>query len=329
MDSTVRISVALGTHNGGRFIGDQIASILEQSRPVDEIVLSDDASADRTVTIVEEAVAAYASTGGRTPKLTVLRNDPPLRVTKNFEQALLATTGGLVALCDQDDVWHPGRIAELAEVFADPEALLVFSNARQVNADLEYLGHDLFDAIGMSSAERELLENGQAFRVFLRRNLATGATVMLRRSLVDQAAPFPDSWLHDEWLAMLAAAQDGARILDRVLTDYRQHGNNQVGMERLGFARKLRLFAEPRAERNLRLYRRARAIAPALDDLEGVPGRYRAAAREKFAFEEVRQAYPAARLLRLAPIVQQLRLGRYSRYGTGFKDAIRNLLQPI
>lgn len=329
MNTTARISVALGTHNGERFVGEQIASILAQTRPVDEIVLSDDASTDRTVRIVEEAVAEHAAAGGAEPDLVVLRNDPPLRVTKNFEQALRATTGDLVALCDQDDVWHPERIAALAERFADPSVLLVFGNARQVDADGAYLGHDLFDAIGMSAAERALVEDGRAYEAFLRRNLATGATVMLRRSLVDQAVPFPDAWLHDEWLAMLAAAQGGVRMLDRPLTDYRQHDNNQVGMERLGFARKLRMFAEPRTERNLRLYRRARALGPALDAIDGVPGAFRAAAHEKYTFEEARQAYPKARLLRLAPIVRQLRLGRYRRYGTGLKDAVRNLLQPV
>lgn len=329
MNTSARISVALGTHNGERFVGEQVASILAQTRPVDEIVLSDDASTDRTVEIVERAVAEHRELQGRAPELVVLRNDPPLRVTKNFEQALLATTGDLVALCDQDDVWHPERVAALAAVFDDPAVLLVFGNARQVDADGAYLGHDLFDAIGMSAGERALVESGRAYEAFLRRNLATGATVMLRRSLVDQAAPFPEAWLHDEWLAVLAAAQGGVRMLDRALTDYRQHGNNQVGMERLGFARKLRMFAEPRTERNLRLYRRARALPPALDALDGVPAEFRAAAREKYAFEEARQAYPKPRLLRLAPVVRQLRLGRYGRYGTGLKDAVRNLLQPV
>ena len=70
------VSVALGTHNGERFIGEQIASILSQTRPVDEIVLSDDASSDRTVEIVEAAVAAHREANGAAPELVVLRNDP-------------------------------------------------------------------------------------------------------------------------------------------------------------------------------------------------------------------------------------------------------------
>lgn len=326
---TTRISVALGTHNGEPFIAEQIDSILQQTRPVDEIVLSDDASSDRTVEIVEQAVAAHRAAHGSAPDLVVVRNNPALRVTKNFEQALRLTTGDLVALCDQDDVWHPERIARLSARFDDPQVRYVFSNARQVDEAGNSLGHDLFEANGMSSSEREMVESGRVFQAFLRRNLATGATVMLRRSLVDEAVPFPDAWLHDEWLAVIAAAHDGVRMHDESLTDYRQHGGNQVGMQKMTLARKFGMFAQPRTDRNLRLYLRARELPEVLAALPDVPAEYVAAAREKLAFEEARQAYPAARILRAAPIFRQLRLGRYGRYGTGLKDAVRNLLQPV
>lgn len=325
-----RVSVALCTHNGERYVGEQAGSILSQTRPVDEIVLSDDASTDRTVEIVEQAVADHRAEHGSAPVLTVLRNDPPLRVTKNFEQALLATTGDLVALSDQDDLWHPTRIATLAAIFeAKPDLLLLFSNARQVDADGSYLGHDLFEAMGMRAGERSLVESGRAYEQFLRRNLATGATTMLRRSLVDAAAPFPDAWLHDEWLAVVAAALGGAALHDECLTDYRQHDGNQVGMNKMTLRRRFGMFAQPRTERNRRLYLRAEALAARIDGLDGVPEEYRASAHEKHRFEQARQAYPEARWRRLVPILRQLSFGRYGRFGTGVKDAVRNLVQPV
>lgn len=324
-----RISVALGSHNGERFIGEQIRSILAQTRQVDEIVLSDDASVDATVRIVEDAVAAHRAEYGTVPRLQVLRNDPPLRVTKNFEQALLACTGDLIALSDQDDVWDPRRIERLTERFDDPAALLVFSNARQVDATGAYLGHDLFEALGMSPEERGLVESGQAFRQFMRRNLATGATVMLRSSLLVEAVPFPTSWLHDEWLAVLAAAHDGVRLHDEALTDYRQHGENQVGMPKLTLSRGVRMLFEPRSERNLRLYKRADELVRRIVEIDVASSEYVAMALEKVAFEEARQNYPETRILRLGPVIAQWKLGRYRDYGTGLKDAVRNLLQPV
>lgn len=326
----VRISVALCTHNGERFIGEQIASILAQTRPVDEIVLSDDASTDDTVGIVEQAIADHRAEHGSAPELVILRNDLPLRVTKNFEQALLTATGDLVALSDQDDVWHPSKIERLAEILAEhPSIALVFSNAHQIDAAGVYLGHDLFEALGMSGSERSRVELGQVYTQFLRRNLATGATTVLRRSLVDLAVPFPEAWLHDEWLAIVAAMHDGAMLHDECLTDYRQHDSNQVGMNKMNLGRKLSMFVQPRTDRNRRLFLRAEALASRVDGFEEVPGRYRAAAQEKYLFEQARQAYPKMRLLRVGPILRQLYLGRYRRYGTGVKDAMRNLLQPV
>lgn len=329
------ISVALGTHNGERFIGIQIASILAQTRPVDEIVLSDDASTDRTVEIVELAVAEHREQHGTAPELVILRNDPPLRVTKNFEQALTHATGDLVALSDQDDLWHPERIERLSANFTDPQVLFVFSNARQVDAAGAYLGHELFEALAMSTRERSLVERGQVFEQFMRRNLATGATSMLRRSLIETAVPFPDSWLHDEWLAVVAAAFDGVRMHDEALTDYRQHGDNQVGMTKIGLNRKFSMFAQPRTERNKRLFLRAQSLDGRIDSLTspvngaGVNGTYREMVHQKYSFEQARQAYPEPRMQRIVPILKQLRTGRYRRYGTGLKDAVRNLLQPV
>lgn len=331
----LRISVALGTHNGQRFVGEQIASILAQTRPVDEIVLSDDASSDRTVEIVEAAVSAHQAAHGRAPELVILRNEPALRVTKNFEQALLRTTGDLVALCDQDDIWHPTRIERLAAAFDNPSVLFVFSNARQVDAEGEYLGHDLFEAVALGAEERQLLSDGAAFEQFMRRNLATGATVLLRRSLVDVAAPFPKAWLHDEWLAIVAAMFGGALMHDETLTDYRQHEGNQVGMSPLRARRTFGMLMQPRTERNRRLFLRAQSLDERVDSLRSPLGgeapalRYREMAHEKYRFEQARQAYPEARLRRIAPILRQLRSGNYTRYGTGLKDAVRNLLQPV
>ena len=49
MAAGVRISVCLATYNGEEFIVEQLASILEQLGPDDEVVVSDDSSSDGTV----------------------------------------------------------------------------------------------------------------------------------------------------------------------------------------------------------------------------------------------------------------------------------------
>lgn len=78
-----RISVALATYNGARFLCSQLDSIAAQTRLPDELVIGDDGSADGTVEIIKEfaAVAPF-----------------PIRLTINeknlgFGDDFLATAG--------------------------------------------------------------------------------------------------------------------------------------------------------------------------------------------------------------------------------------------
>ena len=94
------------------------------------------------------------------------------------------------------------------------------------------LGTTLFAALGVTAAERAEVAAGRGFDALLRRNLATGATTMLRRRCATVALPIPPGWIHDEWLAIVAAATGRTAIVDAALTDYRQHGGNQIGARR-------------------------------------------------------------------------------------------------
>ncbi len=232
------VSVALCTHNGMPYIEQQVASILAQTVRPSQIVLSDDASADDTVAAVRGAVSALAAAA---PELVVLENRPALGVVANFEQAVRACTGDLVVLCDQDDVWAPDRVAAAVSRFdAAPDLLLLHSDARLVNDDGSPIGYSLFEAIGVTAGELAEIHAGDEFATLLRRNVVTGATTAFRRSLLAAALPFPASWVHDEWLAMVASITGRTDVLTEQLIDYRQHAANQIGARKLGFGGMMR-----------------------------------------------------------------------------------------
>ena len=106
------VSVALCTYNGTRYLKDQIDSIASQTRVPHELVVCDDCSSDDTVKILE----AFASRAPFPVRLSV--NPTNLGSTKNFAQAIALCRGDIIALCDQDDVWHPAKLERLASVFA-------------------------------------------------------------------------------------------------------------------------------------------------------------------------------------------------------------------
>lgn len=324
------ISVALCTHNGAAYLREQIRSICEQTLVPDEIVLSDDASSDESVKIAVEEVATRAV--GGVPVLRVLQNATPLGVTANFEQAIRACTGELIALCDQDDVWRHDRIERIAGEFArGSELLLLHSDARIVGATGQPLGHTLFEALAVQRMERQLLHSGRAFEVFLRRNLVTGATAVLRRSLLHAALPIPKWWLHDEWLGAIASCIGRVGVLEEPLIDYRQHAHNLVGARRFRWRVAVERVLSSRQAANSFRTHKIEALLERVTTLAGSghsidPGKLKLV-HGQLTHQLFRVHLPTGRGARIIPIAREITKGNYQRFGPGLRVAVADLLQ--
>ncbi len=315
------VSVALATYNGARYVAEQVRSVLAQVPAPMQLVVADDGSTDGTLDIVRSVAADYPAT-----TLTVLLPEAaPLRVAGNFARAIAATTGDLVALSDQDDRWHAGRLAALVARFdAEPDVIFVHHDAQLVDAAGEALGERLLDWLRVGRDERQLLTSGRALAAFIRRNTATGATVIFRRSLADQALPIGAGWIHDEWFAVIAAAQGASRLDERALVDYRQHGSNEIGVSRPTLGYLVRRMIEPRGDRYAWLSERSDALVARLEDL-GITGAPLELARRKAAFERARAAYPASRLARVPAVLARRR--DYAQLSSqGRVDILRDLM---
>ena len=101
--SPVSISVVMCTFNGDKYLEQQIDSILCQTYPIHELIIQDDCSTDRTVTIIE----AYQK---RDPRVKLYINEAPLGFNYNFSSAFAKAEGEYIASSDQDDIWRPDKI---------------------------------------------------------------------------------------------------------------------------------------------------------------------------------------------------------------------------
>jgi len=327
-----QISVALCTYNGARFVEEQLLSILRQSRAVAQIIVSDDGSNDETVAVVERTFSEWCA---RHPDhqvaVNILRNSRALGITANFEQALTACTGELIALSDQDDVWAEHRLERMvAEFETRPALLMLHADARLVNADGAPLESTLFETLGISPGELALVHGGRAAEVLMRRNIVTGATVMVRSALVERSRPFPAAWVHDEWMAMVAATTGRVDLIEEPLTDYRQHGGNQIGVTSLDIGGKLGRLRAPRSARNARLLARAEILHERASSFDPLPSlRILNMIDAKLAHEQMRSALPASRFGRVLPLVRSWRAGSYAKFGLGLQDVLRDLVQPV
>jgi hypothetical protein len=123
----MRISVAMATYNGERFIGEQLASLARQTLPPHELVVTDDGSTDRTVDVVKDF-----SRSAPFPVLFV-RNDVNVGYTLNFLQAAAHCSGELLAFCDQDNIWMPHKLERCARVFRDQEIVLMVHSSEVID----------------------------------------------------------------------------------------------------------------------------------------------------------------------------------------------------
>ena len=95
------VSVCMATKNGAKFIREQLDSILAQLDPSDEIIISDDASTDETISLIE----SYNDN-----RIRLLKNKLSVGISRNFEISLNVSKGEFIFLADQDDVWAPNKV---------------------------------------------------------------------------------------------------------------------------------------------------------------------------------------------------------------------------
>jgi glycosyltransferase involved in cell wall biosynthesis len=305
------------TYNGALYLREQLNSIAGQTRLPDRVVIVDDGSSDDTVHIAKQ-FAADASFAVR-----VESNEQNLGYAKNFEKAILLSEGDLIVLSDQDDVWHPSKLAKITAAFERSSTLgFAFSDAEVVAADLQPYGYRLWDSIGFSEQKQLQLQAGKGFELLLTwGNVVTGATMAFRSSFRDLVLPI-EGGLHDAWIALLISAVAEAVPISDPLIKYRQHTASQIGARKRSFVERV-LHPKPLEVQNLermksaleRLQQRAHAPPDRLTLLE-----------ENIDYLAVRLALPRRRVLRLRMICRQLLDGRYHRLSNGVSTAIRDLI---
>jgi len=316
------VSVVLCTHNGELYLREQLQSILNQTLPPDEIIVSDDGSTDATLDIVREVRALGSSHSSS--KWQVLTRASPMGVAGNFSSAIARASGDVIVLSDQDDVWEPHRL-ERGLALLDDGALLVHSDAWLID-DAGNSRGTLMAALGLTNRERRALLSGHALDVLLRRNVVTGATTMMRSSLARQAPPVPDGWIHDEWFALIAATQGGVVFCEEPLIRYRQHGHNQIGASKTTFDEARKRLGESRTEFFRHKLNRNKAISAILSDKPLWLGSQASSALAgKVEFDEQRSTLPARRRERLGAVFTWWVKGDYDRYARGYLDVARDI----
>lgn len=221
----MKTSVALCTYNGEKFLREQLDSILSQTERVDEIVVCDDGSTDSTLQILEE----YHQ---KNPEIfRIFKNEINLRSVKNFEKAISLCQNEIIFLCDQDDVWVENKVSTIVNYFEkNPKIEVIATNGYGIDDAGNLLEvHSLWDIPRFFQEEN--IEIDYFKIIAFAGNIATGASMALRKRFVKKVIPFPviDEFHHDEWIALNAASNQSFEFLQEKLFKYRIHSQQQVG----------------------------------------------------------------------------------------------------
>jgi len=200
------VSIAVCVYNGERYLREQLESIVNQTYKNIEIVAVDDCSTDFSVSVLQEFASEY-------PFFRYVVNEENLGYVKNFEKAIRLCKGDLIALSDQDDIWHTDKIQLQTEHIKTHQ--LVYHDSMFMDESGKDLGKKMSDILNLYS--------GDDPEIFLLSNCVSGHSCFFRRELVQEILPFHPEHFHDHWIAYVATNLGSIYCIPQCLVSYRQH----------------------------------------------------------------------------------------------------------
>jgi glycosyltransferase involved in cell wall biosynthesis len=209
-----RTSVGLPTRNGERYLCDALDSLLAQTLPPAEILISDNASTDRTPAIAQD----YAR---RHPNIRYVRQERDVGGANNFNTVFRCTTGDLFMWAADDDLWDPRYIEACeAALKARPEAVLAATRLQFIDPAgdpiaMDYSGYDNVD-LSMSSVYARV-------ESLVRRHGWYQLYGLIRRNALAQTRLFQDRYGGDVVLLAELAILGRFALVPDILFSYRQY----------------------------------------------------------------------------------------------------------
>ena len=209
-----KISVAMATYNGEKYIKEQIETILKNLNDNDELVISDDGSSDMTVEIIKSF----------NDKRIKLINGPKKGLKQNFNNAIKNTSGDIIFLSYQDDIWMENKVEKMVECFNLNNYILIQHDAIVVDENDNVLLE--------SFAEHRKVKTGIIKNLI--KNSYHGCCIAFRKELKNEILPIPDNiYLHDEWIGLVAELNGKTCFINDKLIKYRRHSENNSSFKHL------------------------------------------------------------------------------------------------
>ncbi len=178
--NTELVSIAMCTYNGGKYLAEQLNSLLNQTYYPTEIVIVDDASTDSTINILHE----YA---GLHKNIKVFENKKNIGYNKNFEKAIALCNGELIAISDQDDIWETNKIELMMKQWPKDSSFVYSLSGNFTN--------DNFEA--KTAAPKIVYTPVDDMHKLVFNSPVHGHACMFKKEFVKKCIPFPKDIFYD------------------------------------------------------------------------------------------------------------------------------------
>lgn len=206
MNAKKNISIVMCTYNGGRYIEEQLNSIVCQTYPIHELIIQDDGSTDNTISIIQEFIDRY-------PYIRLFQNQEHLGINRNFFSAMSRATGEFIAISDQDDIWFSNKLEKQIERIGNYDVCISC-----YYTDPEY-----------SNVLKKLCKPIYDIEIMLFFCNTLGHTMLIRKSLL-QHIGLPSPVSYDYWIAVCSYARNGIVCTEEALNWHRIHGESATGL---------------------------------------------------------------------------------------------------
>ena len=212
----MRFSIITPNYNGGRFLEQTLASVTAQADVELEYIVVDGGSTDAS----HEIIARHASKIAR----TIIEKDtgPANAINKG----LAAATGDVLAWLNADDIYYPGALERVRQVFEQrPDAAICFGGCPIIDAQ----GREIRSAI---TRFKELFYPISSRFTYQCINYLSQPALFFRRSAFEQAGPLRENmraaWDYD-FILRLWRSGGAAQAPGRPLAAFRWHEQSISG----------------------------------------------------------------------------------------------------
>jgi glycosyltransferase involved in cell wall biosynthesis len=326
-----KISVALCTYNGEKYLQHQLESIKNQTHGIHELIVCDDGSKDQTLSILEDFKSHVDF------KVEIHKNATNLGSSKNFEKCIQLCTGDVVFLCDQDDWWYEEKVERQMDFFkTNPEIDAVFSNAIMVDQKGIPTGNTSFDQIEFYPEMQSKWDSGYSFDMLLKGYVVTGATLAIRKKICAEVFPVPDiipELIHDGWISLYLSRQQKIGFISDPLIQYREHASQQVGLQGkepvITLKDRLMRSREDKLARLNKKFDDAKAFFDYFSALPSLDSSTLVKIQDRMLHYQMRSQLPSNRIKRFLPILRHVINGDYKLHDGGkwWRPALGDLVE--